>query len=137
MPAARARLLFPALLLAGLAAGPGAPAQGLGNNTLLQPIPDGTPRMMEGGPRPSALRVLPPGDHDLYARAFAAAGRGDWAAARNLAAQGRDPLARQLLEWRYALDIDSGASFGDIDAVMKATRGWPLPGTLQARGERA
>ena len=54
--------------------------------------------------RPSAIRILTPADHDLYVRAFDAGSRGDWVAARNLAAQGHDPLARQLLEWRYVLD---------------------------------
>ncbi len=108
-----------------------------GDLVLMSPIPEGIGRMTEGGPRPSNIRILPPGDHDLFVRAFTAAARGDWPAARSLAAQGHDPLARQLLEWRYVLDKDSGASFAEIDAVMKATRGWPLPGTLQARGEQA
>jgi soluble lytic murein transglycosylase len=63
--------------------------------------------------------------------------------ARALAAQGQNATARRLLEWRYALDKNSGASFAEIDAVIKDTASassagtWPLRGTLQARAEAA
>jgi soluble lytic murein transglycosylase len=99
--------------------------------------------------RPSRLHVLSPAGHDLFARAFDAADHGDWVAARNLASQGAAAgssdrmaaTARRLLEWRYALDRDSGASFAEIDAVMRdlaaGKAGWPLAGTLQARAEQA
>jgi len=111
-----------------------------GDVVMMQPIPDrdagGLP-----GPRPSRIRVLSPADHDLFVRAFEAAGRGDWTGARALAAQGQSPVAKRLLEWRYALDKNSGASFAEIDAAIKATEAkssagtWPLRGTLQARAE--
>jgi soluble lytic murein transglycosylase len=115
-----------------------------GDVVMMQPIPDGTSEGAAGslsGPRPSKLHYLTATDHDLFVRAFQAAGRGDWAGARALAAQGQNPVARQLVEWRYALDKNSGATFSDIDAVMKATEAktsagtWPLRGTLQARAE--
>jgi soluble lytic murein transglycosylase len=86
---------------------------------------------------------LPAADHDLFVRAFDAASRGDWVAARSLASQGQNPLPRRLLEWRYALDRNSGATFAEIDAVIKATESttsagtWPLRGALQARAEAA
>jgi soluble lytic murein transglycosylase len=93
------------------------------------------------GPRPTRIRILSPGDHDLFIRAFEACEHGDWVAARNLASQGQHPLARRLVEWRYALDKNSGATFAEIDAAIKDTEAktpaatWPLRGTLQARAE--
>ncbi len=59
-----------------------------------------------------------------------------------LAAQGQNSTAKRLLEWRYALDRNSGATFAEIDAVIRGTESkgpgaWPLRGTLQARAETA
>jgi soluble lytic murein transglycosylase len=137
MPFLRAALLSTAF--AAVAAAQTLPS-GLirsGDVVMMQPIADsdaGRP-----GPHPTRFHILSVSDHDLFTRAFEAAGRRDWAGARSLAAQGQSPVARRLLEWRYALDRDSGASFADIDAVIKDIngRGWPLGGTLQARGEAA
>jgi soluble lytic murein transglycosylase len=87
--------------------------------------------------RPAAIHVLPPADHDLYVRAFAAAAKGDWNNALALGNQGQDTNARQLLQWRYALDQASGAKFADIDAALKMAADWPLKATLYARAEQA
>jgi hypothetical protein len=92
--------------------------------------------------RPSRLHVLSAPDHDLFLRAFDAASHGDWTGARGLAAQGQSPTARRLLEWRYALDKNSGATFAEIDTGIRDTdakgaAAWPLRGTLQARAEAA
>ena len=92
--------------------------------------------------RPARIHALGLPEHELFLRAFATAAQGDWTGARGLAAQGQNPTAKRLLEWRYALDKNSGASFGEIDAVIKDTEGkgaaaWPLRGTLQARAEAA
>lgn len=92
--------------------------------------------------RISKLRFLTAPEHDLFTRAFDAGTRGDWAAARSLAAQGQNATAKRLLEWRYALDRNSGATFAEIDAVIRDTDAkgaatWPLRGTLQARAETA
>jgi len=154
MPFLRACLLCAALV--SLAAAQTLPDQKLpgqklpngltrqGNVEMMQPISDGSSEAGAlPGPRPTRLRYLSPADRDLFVRAFEAAGRGDWTAARSLAAQGKDSAARQLVEWRYALDKNSGASFAEIDAVIKATEAktsagaWPLRGTLQARAEAA
>src|SRR4051812_35035336 len=62
------------------------------------------------------IHVLSAADHDLFSRAFDAAEHGDWMAARAVASQGRDGTARKLIEWRYLLDKNSGASFDEIDA---------------------
>jgi len=114
-----------------------------GGVVMMQPIPDGSSAAPGGlpGPRPSRIRVLAAADHDLMVRAFDAAGHGDWRTARDLAAQTRNPVARRLMEWRYELERDSGATFAEIDAVMRDTESktaagaWPLRGALQARAE--
>jgi soluble lytic murein transglycosylase len=145
MPFLRALLISTAL--ASVAVAQTLP-QGLtrqGDVVMMQPIADGSSEGAAAAstPRPGKLRYLSAADHDLFLRAFQAAGRGDWTAARALAAQGQDPVARQLLEWRYALDKNSGATFADIDAVIKSTEPktsagtWPMRGTLQARAEDA
>ena len=149
MPFLRACLISTALV--SLAAAQTLPVQTLpggltrqGDVVMMQPIPDGSSEAgVLSGQRPSRLTSLSAADHDLFVRAFMAAARGDWTGARSLAAQGQDPVAKQLLEWRYALDKNSGASFAEIDAVIKNTESrtsagaWPLRGTLQARAEAA
>jgi soluble lytic murein transglycosylase len=143
----RVSLLSTALITSGWAAAQTLPG-GLsrsGDVVMMQPIPDGaTGGTGLSGPRPSRLRVLSAADHDLFVRAFEAATRGDWIGARGLAAQagstGPSATARRLLEWRYALDRNSGATFAEIDAVMRDTgtgAQWPLRATLQARAEDA
>jgi soluble lytic murein transglycosylase len=137
MPFLRAFLFLTASAAAALAQTSSAPlpdSRG-GEIVLMQSAPDGA------GARPSRIRVLAAADRDLFVRAFDAASRGDWKAARGLAAQGQNPIAKKLLEWRYALDKNSGATFDEIDAVIKDTEAqtsagtWPLRGTLQARAE--
>ncbi len=87
--------------------------------------------------RHSALiHVLSPTDHDLFARAFDAADRGDWVAARGLAAQGRDNAGKALVTWRYLLDKNSGATFDEINSFLKANPEWPARDTLYARAEK-
>lgn len=154
MPLLRALLLSTALISVAAAqplpsSQPGRLPGGLrreGDTVTMQPIPDGTSSAAgetPNGAHPSRIRVLSAADHDLFARAFEAAGRGDWIAARQLGAQGQSPLARRLLEWRYALDKNSGATFAEIDAIIEDSEArtsagtWPLRGTLQARAEAA
>lgn len=112
-----------------------------GNVEMMAPIPDAE----EGGGVPSGggerrvglVHVLSAADHDLYEHAFEAADRGDWVAARGLADEGRDPIARLLIQWRYLLDRNSGASFGEISSFLKDYPDWPNRDTLLARAERA
>src|SRR5882757_7116826 len=141
MPFLRAFLLSTAFVaLASAQTLPGGLTRS-GDVVMMQPIPDGTSGGGLSTARPSRLRVLSPSDHDLFTRAFEAAGRGDWTAARNLASQGQSPVAKRLLEWRYALDKNSGATFAEIDAAIKNTEAkssagtWPMRGALQARAE--
>ncbi len=109
-----------------------------GGVIMMQPIPDfDRPSDAEpAGPmehREGTSHVLSPSDHDLYIRAFEAADRGDWPAARRLADQGHDAMATKLVQWRYLLDRNSGASFAEIDAFLKANPDWPLHTSLLAR----
>ena len=88
-------------------------------------------------PGPVGAGVLSPADRDLYSRAFEMGAKGDWAAALALGAQGQDATARQLLQWRYAMDANSHASFADINTALDAARGWPARNTLLVRAEAA
>jgi soluble lytic murein transglycosylase len=139
----RAALLASAFIAGALAARaeetlpPGLVRQG--GVIMMQPIEDSAggnvPNNNEH--RAGLIRVLSPTDRDIYVRAFEAADRGDWAAAKALASQGHDGTAAKLIEWRRLLDKNSGASFQDLDAFLKANPDWPLRDTLLARAEAA
>jgi len=108
----------------------------------MQPIPDSDQPSGEDVSAPSEHRsgtshVLGASDHELYTRAFEAIDRGDWPAAKALAAQGHDAMAKRLVQWRFLLDKNSGASFGEIDAFLKANPEWPSRSSLYARAEAA
>ena len=112
----------------------------MGGVVMMQPIPDGstdagfTP---DHERRAGLVRVLSATDHDVYNRAFDAADRGDWTAARGLAMQGHDATATRLVTWRYLLDKNSGAGFSDIDGFVRNNPDWPLRDVLLARAEVA
>jgi soluble lytic murein transglycosylase len=112
-----------------------------GSVIMMEPVDSGAMSPAETGPSISAERrsslqhSLSAPDHDLFTRAFDAADRGDWIAARTLAEQGHDPAARRLVTWRYLLDKNSGASFDEINAFLKANPDWPARDTLSARAE--
>jgi soluble lytic murein transglycosylase len=111
-----------------------------GSVIMMQPIQDSASDngfTIDRERRPSAMRVLSPPDHDVYGRAFDAADRGDWIAARSLVTQGHDATATRLVTWRYVLDKYSGASFSEIDGFLKNNPDWPLRDTVQARAEAA
>jgi len=112
-----------------------------GNVIMMAPIPDsdeaGSVRSTSGERRVGLVHILSAGDHDLYERAFEAADHGDWIAARGLADQGHDPIAQLIVQWRYLLDKNSGASFGEISDFLKTYPDWPNRDTLFARAERA
>ena len=80
---------------------------------------------------------LSPFELEIYRRAFDAADHGDWAAAKGLADQGRDPLARDLVLWRYDLSPRSQASFDEINSFLKRNPHWPLRSVLYRRAEHA
>ncbi len=108
----------------------------------MQPIPDSDQPSGDDVSGPSEHRAgtshtLSATDHDLFTKAFEAAERGDWPAAKGLAAQGHDAMAKRLVQWRFLMDKNSGASFGEIDAFLKASPEWPGRGALYARAEAA
>src|SRR6185437_6698021 len=108
-------------------------AQGRGDSSVGDAVPD-TGAVVA---RPAGIHVLSAADHQIFTRAFALAAEGDWAKALAVGNQGQDTTARQLLQWRYALDRNSGAKFSDIDAVIKMAANWPSRGSLYARAEAA
>ena len=111
-----------------------------GSVIMMQPISDNSTSnglVIDRERRPSPVHVLSAADHDLYTRAFDAADRGDWTAARALATQGHDAIAARLIQWRYVLDKNSGATFADIDGFLRNNPDWPLRDTIQVRGEAA
>lgn len=109
-----------------------------GNVIMMAPVSDS-----DSGPSVSAerrvglIRYLSAADHDVYDRAFSAADRGDWVGAKGLAASGHDATANKLIQWRYLLDKNSGASFAEISAFLQSNPDWPARDTLFARAEKA
>lgn len=87
--------------------------------------------------RPSLTQVLSPTDRDLFEKAFSAGDRGDWIAAKGLADQGHDAVARRIIIWRYLTDRNGGASFDEIARFLREHPGWPLRHVLFARAEHA
>lgn len=140
----RLRHLF--VLVTVLAFAPSAAQQALppgvvqnGSVISMQPIPDQQSGDEEGPaePRTTSAHVLTAADRDVFLKAFAAADRSDWEDAKRYADQGRDAMARQLIEWRMDLDKNSQAPFAQIDAFLKAHPEWPWRETLTARAEEA
>jgi soluble lytic murein transglycosylase len=113
-----------------------------GNVIMMQPIADsgessGGSVLFGGERRTSTLHYLSAADHDLLTRAIAAAQHGDWAGARSLADQVRDPAGPRLIEWAYLSDRRSGASFAEIAQFLRDHPDWPGRNTLYARAEQA
>jgi len=111
-----------------------------GNVIMMAPIQDGA---TDNGPaisserRASLVPFLSAQDRDLYSRALDAGERGDWVAAKGLASQGHDAVGGKLIQWRYLLDKNSGASFGEISAFLANNPDWPARDILYARAEKA
>ncbi|HEX3672947.1 MAG TPA: lytic transglycosylase domain-containing protein [Rhizomicrobium sp.] len=142
----RAALLAAAATAVGAAGAfgqsPGALPPGLvqqGSVVMMHPIQDseaGGPQI-SGERRNSLVKILSASDHELFLEAFSAADRGDWIAARGFADQGHDPTAKRLVQFRYLIDRNSGASFGEIAGFLKSNPDWPARDTLAARAEAA
>jgi soluble lytic murein transglycosylase len=78
-----------------------------------------------------------PAQADNTRDAFLNAERGDWRAAiRSAEASGNRPLIT-LMNWQYALDSGSGASFDDISKFIAMNKEWPQQKTLRVRAELA
>jgi soluble lytic murein transglycosylase len=123
-----------AVLVAAEVAGQSGYAPGQPGVRAMAPIPDSPVGPRERGkPGPP---VLTPADHVLFTRADDAAIHLDWGSARALAAQGSDKTARDIMEWRYALDDHGDANFEQIAAVLTAHPDWPRRDALLARAEK-
>jgi soluble lytic murein transglycosylase len=109
-----------------------------GNTIMMAPVADSdTGPTITSERRVGLIRYLSAADHDIYDRAFSAADRGDWVAAKGLAASGHDTTANKIIQWRYLLDKNSGASFGELSAFILSNPDWPARDTLFARAEKA
>jgi soluble lytic murein transglycosylase len=109
-----------------------------GNTITMAPIADSNAGVAIGTERrPGLTRALTLADRNLLLRGFEAAEHSDWTAARALAAQMRDPMGRRLIDWRYLMDRNSGASFAEIAAFLHAYPEWPAREALYARAESA
>jgi soluble lytic murein transglycosylase len=111
-----------------------------GNTVMMAPIQDGstdTGLAASSERRVSLVPFLSAQDRDLYSRAFNSGEHGDWVAAKGLASQGHDAVAGKIIQWRYLLDKNSGASFGEISAFLASNPSWPARDTLYARAENA
>lgn len=114
-----------------LASAQGTPAPGPAARPSIPEAPIGPRVRSRPGPT-----YLSPGDHVLFMRADDAAIHTDWGAARALASQGNDKIARDIIELRYALDDKGGAGFEQIAAVISAHPNWPGQRALLARAEK-
>jgi len=111
-----------------------------GNTLMMASIQDGSTEYglaASSERRSSLVPFLSGQDRDLYSRAFDAGEHGDWVAAKGLASQGHDAVAGKLIQWRYLLDKNSGASFGEISAFLASNPSWPARDTLYSRAENA
>jgi soluble lytic murein transglycosylase len=95
----------------------------------------GQPVALNTEQRPGFIRVLSLSDRDLYLKAYQATEHGDWTAARAIAAEGHNSTAQRIIEWRYLLDKNSGATFAEIAAFLRNNPEWPSRDTLFTRAE--
>ncbi|HEY2446211.1 MAG TPA: transglycosylase SLT domain-containing protein [Rhizomicrobium sp.] len=113
-----------------------------GGVVMMRPVSESDQRplgatIFEGERRTASVGFLSASDHEIFSRAVEAAIRGDWAAARGLADQGRDPTARLIIEWAYLQDRNGGAPFDQIAQFLKNRPEWPGRKRLLASAEKA
>jgi soluble lytic murein transglycosylase len=85
-------------------------------------------------PGPGA-RVLSATDQVVLEEAHRAADRKDWSTARSFASRASDQVAARVIEWRYLLDENSGASFADLSTFLNRFPDWPSRDRLLTRAE--
>jgi soluble lytic murein transglycosylase len=113
-----------------------------GNVVTMQPIagPEtGAPAqsVFGGERRTPAVRSLSAADHEIFDRAVTAALQGNWAQARGLALQSRNPVIPRLIDWAYVSQKSSGVSFTEIAQFLKDRPDWPGRDRILARAEEA
>ncbi len=93
---------------------------------------------LASAPAPAeAAAYLSQGDRAALTQGIAAGERKDWGTLRELAYRAQDPTVRAILQWRYLLDRDSGATFAEIAGFIESRPNWPSPKTLQRNAELA
>ena len=127
------------LLLGAAVADPLPPGVELRGSTItMQPIGDSDAAPdSEAERRTGTIHALSQADHDIFARAFDAADRGDWPMALSLAGSGKNPTARALVQWRCVQDKNAKAPFDQIDNFLKANPDWPRRNIMLVRAEEA
>lgn len=118
----------PAAPPAPLPTPPAAPVQ-----RLAIPAPDSPP---SDGNIPPATRADPSPDGLLLAQALTAEARDNWSAAQTYSAETANPVVRDIVQWKYLLDEDSGASFDAIQAFLSSHPRWPRLNALIIRAEK-
>ena len=111
------------------AAAPASPAV----QRLALPVPDAPP---PDGNIPPAAMPDPTSDGLLLQQALMAVARDDWSAALSYSGQTANPVVRDVVQWKYLLDEDSGASFDAINAFLKNHPRWPRLNALIIRAEK-
>lgn len=101
---------------------------------LALPVPDAPPSQGNIAP---AIKPDPTPDGLLLAQALAAEASDDWSAALTYSAQTSNPVVRDIIQWKYLLDEDSGASFDAITAFVNTHPRWPRLNALLIRAEKA
>ncbi len=89
------------------------------------------------GPAPARADLLSPHDQAVYHLAFEAAHQERFDLARAEARKGTSPLLGKVLAWMEYVSPQSGATFADITAFIRANPGWPDIPVLMRRAEEA
>lgn len=130
---------FPPLILAQYEATipAGAEAPRVAATTAVQrlalPVPDPAPS--QGNIAPAATPDPSP-DGLLLEQALTAEAGDDWSAALTYSAETANPVVRDVIQWKYLLDENSGASFDAIEAFLKSHPRWPRVNALMVRAEK-
>lgn len=89
-----------------------------------------------GGEAASA-GLLDKADQTRYRAAFEAAAKGNWTAARQQAAKGRDPLPGKILTWLEMAEPGNRHSFSEITRFVAENPDWPRLYRLRRSAEEA
>jgi len=89
------------------------------------------------GAVPAQANLLSPDDERLYRLAFDAAHQDQYDAAQATAARAHDKLLQKVLQWMNYVRPNSGATFADITAFVRANPTWPEVSILLRRAEEA
>lgn len=147
-PAHDAGLLTPSLLLAQfetITPAPTAPAATEPDHAAVfnAPAMPGariTPPVADPAPSQSTIHpadhVLASADALLLQQALSAASRDEWSRALSLSEQAMHRVVKDVIEWRYVLDENSGAGFDAINGFLAAHPRWPRHDAMLIRAEK-